>query len=189
MIRLGKDEKIISITRKHWFILMKETIFLLFLLCLPFVVVTVFSILNADHVIEISGNIITLFVVGSSVFLLFVWMIFFIIWTDYYLDILILTNKHIIDVEQKGLFSRELSAFRLDKIQDVTAESNGVIQTVLSFGTIHIQTAGEDQDFIVRGIPKPFEVKHNISKQQDLLMDELRTVNISPESLERLRNK
>ncbi len=187
MIRLGKDEKIISITRKHWFILIKETIFLSFLLCLPILIAFLGKILSMKYTFEISGDIITLFVIASSIFLLFVWMIFFIIWTDYYLDILILTNKHIIDVEQKGLFSRELSAFRLDKIQDVTAEANGMIQTLLSFGTIHIQTAGEDQDFIVRGISKPFEVKHNISKQQDLLTDKLRTVNISPESLEKLK--
>ncbi len=189
MIRLGKDEKIISRARKHWFILIKETIFLLFLLFLPGLIALAGKVLSVKYTFEISGDMVTLFVIASSIFLLFVWMMFFIIWTDYYLDILILTNKHIIDVEQKGLFSRELSAFRLDKIQDVTAEANGMIQTVLSFGTIHIQTAGEDQDFIVRGIPKPFETKHKISKQQDLLMDQLRTVNISPESLERLRNK
>ena len=189
MIRLGKGEKIISITRKHWFILLKETFFLLFLLFLPLFIALAGKILSVEYAFEISGDVIILFVVASSIFLLFVWMMFFIIWTDYYLDILILTNKHIIDIEQKGLFSRELSAFRLDKIQDVTAETSGVIQTVLSFGTIHIQTAGEDQDFIVRGIPKPFETKHNISKQQDFIMDELRTVNLSPESLEKLRNK
>ncbi|MCK5590704.1 MAG: PH domain-containing protein [Candidatus Pacebacteria bacterium] len=187
MIRLAKDEKIISITRKHWFILIKETLFVFLLLLLPFFIALAGKILSIEYTFEISGSTITLFVIASSIFLLLIWMMFFMIWTDYYLDILILTNKHVIDVEQKGLFSRELSAFRLDKIQDVTAESNGMIQTFLSFGTIHIQTAGEDQDFIVRGIPKPFEVKHNMSKQQDLLMDQLRTVNISPESLKKLR--
>ena len=187
MIRLAKDEKIISTTRKHWFVLVRETLFLFFMLLLPFSIAMAGKILSIEYTFEITGNTITLFVIISSIFLLFVWMMFFVIWTDYYLDILILTNKHVIDVEQKGLFSRELSTFRLDKIQDVTAEANGMIQTFFSFGTIHIQTAGEDQDFVIRGIPKPFEVKHNISKQQDLLMDELRTVNISPESLAKLR--
>lgn len=190
MIKLAEDEEVILVVRKHWFILARETFFLLFLLLLPGLIALVGEILSIEYTFEISGNIINLFFILSSIFFLFVWTMFFIIWTDYYLDILILTNKRIIDVEQKGLFSRELSTFRLDKIQDATAEINGVIQTFLSFGTIIIQTAGEDKDFIVRGIPKPFEVKNYISKQQDLFMEELQTVNISQDSLEKLeKNK
>lgn len=189
MIKLTKNETILLTVRKHWFVLVGETIFLLFLLCLPLLVVLAFKILDTDHIIKISGSITALFIFASSVFLLFLWTSFFMIWTDYYLDILIVTNRHIIDVEQKGLFSRELSTFRLDKIQDVTAETNGVIQTFLSFGTIHIQTAGEDQDFVVRGIPNPFEIKHLISKQQNTAVERLRTVNLSSESLEQLQDK
>ena len=189
MIKLTKGEEVLLTIRKHWFILAGETIFLLFLLCLPFLTLLVFKFLDTDHIIKISGSMTALFIFASSVFLLFVWISFFIIWTDYYLDILIVTNKHIIDVEQKGLFSRELSTFRLDKIQDVTAETNGIIQTFLSFGTICIQTAGEDQDFVVYGMPKPFEIKHMISRQQNVVMEKLRTVNISPESLKQLQDK
>jgi len=186
MIKLAEDEEVIRVIRKHWFVLVRETFFLLFLLFLPGVIALAGKILSIEYTFEISGNIVNLFVILSSIFFLFVWMTFFIIWTDYYLDILILTNKRIIDVEQRGLFSRELSTFRLDKIQDATAETNGIIETFLSFGTINIQTAGEDKDFIIRGIPKPFEVKNNISRQQDLFMEELQTVNLSQESLEKL---
>ncbi len=187
MIKLGEDEKILFIVLKHWFVLLKETIFLSFLLFLPFAIIFIFSFLNKNFNININGNIIILFIFASSIFFFFLWIIFFIIWTDYYLDILIITNEHIIDVEQKGLFSRELSTFRLDKIQDMTAETNGIIQTLLSFGTIHIQTAGEDRDFIIRGIPKPFDVKYNISQQQDVIMNELKTVNLSEQSLNEIK--
>jgi len=186
MIKLAEDEKVTYVVRKHWFIFAREAFILLFLLFLPGLIALVGKILSIEYTFEISGGIVNLFVILSSIFFLFVWMMFFILWTDYYLDILVITNKHIFDVQQKSLFSRELSIFRLDKIQDITAEVNGVIQTFLSFGTITIQTAGEDKDFIVRGVPKPFELKDSISRQQDLFMKEFQTINISQELLEKL---
>ena len=184
MIRLEKDEKILFIIRKHWFVFFVDIISVALLLLIP--VTMIASLHYLKQFIDISGNDVALVATASSVVLLFIWTSIFIIWTDYYLDILILTNKHIIDVEQKGLFSRELSMFRLDKIQDITSEVNGLIPTLLKFGTIHIQTAGDDREFLVRGMPKPFEVRHRISKQQSFALKESRVVDISDDSLKKI---
>ena len=184
MIRLEKDEKILFIIRKHWFVFFVDIISVAILLLTPIVIIVGSYYLK--EFIDISGNDIALIATATSVILLFVWTAMFLIWTDHYLDILILTNKHIIDVEQKGLFSRELSMFRLDSIQDVTSEVNGLIPTFLKFGTIHIQTAGDDEDFLVRGIPKPFDVRHKISKQQSISLKESRVVDISSDSLKKM---
>lgn len=188
MIKLEKDEKILLTIRKHWFILLTEAFFLIFLVLLPLLLYILFQFIGIKAFIHIGGNITALFIFISSIWLLFVWIAFFTIWTDYYLDILIITNKQIIDIEQKGLFSRELSTFRLDRIQDVTAEVDGIIQTFFDFGTIHVQTAGEDREFIVFGVPAPIKVKHFISKQHDRAIEKKKTVHISEESLRRLRN-
>ena len=184
MIRLEKDEKILFTIRKHWFVFFVDIISVALLLLIP--IAMIFGIHYLKQFMDISGNNIALVAIVTSVILLFVWVSIFIMWTDYYLDILILTNKHIIDVEQKGLFSRELSMFRLDKIQDVTSEVDGLIPTLLKFGTIHIQTAGDDKDFLIRGIPSPFDVRHKISKQQSASLKESRIVDISDDSLKKM---
>ncbi len=162
MIKLDKDEKIILQVRKHWFILFAETLFLVFLLLLPVIVIIGISLLKTSGFIEIAGNETFLYIILTSLWLIFVWVTFFVIWTDYYLDILIVTDKRIIDIEQKGLFSREVSTFRLDRIQDITTEVHGLIATLIDFGNVHIQTAGEKREFIAKGIPEPAKVKKQI---------------------------
>ena len=185
MILLEKDETITFTVRKHWFVFFVDIISISAFLLLPILVAIAFRYLN--YFVTIPGNTVALASVIIALLLLYIWTAAFLIWTDYYLDILILTNKHIIDVDQRGLFSREISTFRLDKIQDVTAEADGIIPTLLKFGTIHIQTAGEDREFLVHGIPKPFDIRHTISKNQTRAMEKLRTVNISEESLKKIQ--
>jgi len=97
-----------------------------------------------------------------SAILLIAWIIFFIIWTNYYLDVLLVTDKRIIDVEQRGFFSREISTVRLENIEDITINVSGVLATFLNYGTLKIQTAAEAREFIIHDVPEPNMVKSTI---------------------------
>ncbi len=171
MIKLDKNEKVILEARKHWFILFTETFFLVFLLLFPVFIIVGIKILNIQQFIQFVGDGTFLSIIIIAIWLLFIWIIFFVIWTNYYLDILILTNKRIIDIEQKGLFSREVSTFRLDKIQDITTEVHGILATLLDFGDVHIQTAGESRDFIAKGVPRPAIIKRKIRNAYNEVMN------------------
>jgi len=162
MIKLDKNEKVLLEVRKHWFILFSETFFLVFLLILPILVVIGVKIINVPQFIKLTGDSSFLYIAIIAIWLLFIWIIFFVIWTKYYLDILILTNKRIIDIEQKGLFSREVSTLSLGKIQDITTEIHGILATLLDFGDVYIQTAGESRNFIAKGVPRPAIIKRKI---------------------------
>ena len=94
------------------------------------------------------------------------------VWTDYYLDVWMVTDKRIIDIEQKSFFHRQTSVFRIERIQDITIETRGIIATLLNFGDIHVQTAGESQEFIMRGIANPKYMRRIILRQQDRATDE-----------------
>lgn len=75
-----------------------------------------------------------------------------------------MTNKRIIDAEQRGLFSREVSEFKLYRVQDVTIEIKGVLPTFLNYGNVYIQTAGEAKEFVFKQIPNPRQAKDLIIK-------------------------
>lgn len=156
---LEDAEITLQIVHRHWFYLLKEIFVFGVLAIAPFFAAVFFFELNIDRIIALPGE--TLFFVIGGIFLwfLFVLPIVFVVWTDYFLDTLIITDRRIVDVEQKGLFAREVSSFRLDRVQDVTIEINGIIATLLDFGTIHIQTAGDAREFTAKFIPKPEEVK------------------------------
>jgi len=104
-----------------------------------------------------------------SLFFTFLWLLFFAIWIDYYFDVWIVTSERIINIEQKGLFTRVVSELELEKIQDVTTDVRGVIPTFLNYGHLLIQTAGERERFIFRNVPDPYTIKDVIMKLQNEL--------------------
>jgi|SRR3989344_1884095 len=157
MIDIDLGEKIVLKVRKHKLSLVFETLFLSLFIFLPPLLFWV-----SENTTAIKGNDFALFTAIYSAVLLVAWIIFFIIWTNYYLDVLIVTEKRVIYVEQKGFFSREAATLRLDKIQDISVSVSGILATFFNFGTLKIQSAGEAPEFIIRDIPEPNKVKTTI---------------------------
>ena len=89
-----------------------------------------------------------------------------VIFINYYLDCWIITNERTISTELKTLFSRNVSSISHDKIQDITVEVKGFLQTFLKYGNLQIQTAGEFNKFIFKEIPEPYETKELLFKIQ-----------------------
>jgi uncharacterized membrane protein YdbT with pleckstrin-like domain len=83
-------------------------------------------------------------------------------WTDNYLDVWTLTNERIINREQKGLFNRVVSELELIRIQDITVEQKGFLATILGYGNVYIQTAGEMERFIFEQVPHPYKISKAI---------------------------
>lgn len=173
MITLGPDEFVQVEERKHWFILFAELLGYIILYVLPFGIYYVLSYYllptAGSHIdISLSPALATFLTASWS---LIIWMRLISVWTDYYLDIWIVTSKRILDLEQKGLFHRKSSVFRIERIQDVTVETKGAIATLLNFGDIHVQTAGEAHEFVMRGITNPKRVRKIILQQLDLVAE------------------
>jgi uncharacterized membrane protein YdbT with pleckstrin-like domain len=97
------------------------------------------------------------------------------------LDVLIITDRRIFEIEQHGLFRRESSTFRIDRIQDVTVDVKGVIATFLNFGDIHIHPAGEGHDFIGKMMSDPYSVKKQINEAIDHWTRDSKNVTIVPQ--------
>lgn len=164
MLDINPEEKIFLKVRRHKLVLIFESFFLIFFLVLPPVLFWI-----SEQTVAIKGNDLALFTAIYSAILLIGWMIFFIIWTNYYLDVLIVTDKRIIDVEQKGFFRREVSTVRLENIEDITVNISGILATLLDYGMLKIQTAAESREFLIHDVPKPNQVKsviYNLHKTQ-----------------------
>ena len=168
---LYKDEKIIAVIRKHWFILLRDSFGLIVIYIVPFIAYwyffdnTITPKILIDKIYTNFTPSIMIFTISS--WTLIIWIKLFAIWTDYYFDVWFITNKRIIDIEQKGFFRREVSTFRMERIQDVSINIKGIIATFLDFGDIHAQTAGESQKFIIKGIRRPKQIKEIIMKLSD----------------------
>jgi uncharacterized membrane protein YdbT with pleckstrin-like domain len=187
MIDLENNEKILLQARRHGFFLFTRLIALFPLVAIPIIFVIGMQRFGGSdpeasplagifYHADGSGTAFVIFLLFS--WLLSVWIGAFVVWTDYYLDVLAVTDHRLINIEQKGLFSRETSSLHLDKIQDVSVEINGLLATFLSFGSLRVQTAGEVEEFVLHGIKDPNAIKKLILEQHERAMTKLRTVRI-----------
>ncbi len=170
-IQLEPDETILTKVRKHWFILASKVFGIFIAGLMPLVLFPLIAYIGSSFegtLPEINGALATAL---TATWLLILWMVLFNIWTNYYLDLWILTNKRIIAIDQRGLFNRSISSFRLERLQDLNVEIIGIIATFLDFGSLKAQTAGtENWDFKVSGLPQPRELKALILKASDSVM-------------------
>ena len=139
---LTNDEEIVFVVHKHWFALLGKIILSGLVAFVPILIITMLATLPGEKASFIPGNMFALSAAFIFIWFLYVLPFVFVVWTDHYLDNLILTTHRVIEVEQKGLFSREVSSFRLDRVQDVTTEVSGILPTMFNFGDVHVQTAG-----------------------------------------------
>jgi hypothetical protein len=158
-------EKIIKVIRRDFFVLFKSVLLFILLLIIPLVILVVF--LYGEINIWDNEFFLPLIVLGASAYYLFIWLFFFFNFIDYYLDIWIITTERIIDIEQRGFFSRTISEQRISNIQDITSEVKGIVATVLKFGYLYIQTAGEKQRFVFEDVPDPDGLRDLIIKLID----------------------
>lgn len=122
-----------------------------------------------------AANGLVILIVLYPLWLLITWVSLFYFWTDYYLDILIISNKRIIDIEQQGMFYREISSFPLENIQDITIDIPGIVATFLDFGNVKLQTASEKSNFIIPNAAHPEIVKQTIQDAHDKALETLRS--------------
>lgn len=173
MITHPADEKELFVVRRHWFIFLAEAISMVFAAIFPLLCVLILPVFGYGQLLAgISSFVWYLLFIAYTVWIFVLWILLFIMWTNYYLDMLILTDKKVIRVEQNALFSREMSSFRLDRLQDITVEVNGLIATILNFGTIYIQTAGEMEEFVMHGVAHPYDVKNKIFLESQRQIEE-----------------
>ncbi len=68
---------------------------------------------------------------------------------------LIVTNDNVTQVMQVGLFDRKVSEISMENVEDVTAQQKGILPTIFNYGRLHIETAGEQNNYNFIYCPNP----------------------------------
>lgn len=68
---------------------------------------------------------------------------------------LIISDKNITQVLQVGLFDRKVSELSMGNVEDVTARQSGIFPTMLNYGILIVETAGEQNNFTFKYCPNP----------------------------------
>lgn len=160
---LNSTENIVEVIHRNWFYLLQQFL-AIFVIAGVFVAGVFYGPLFFPEIFKSEYNAIVNF--AENFFMLAIWIYSFMLWVDYYFDIWIITTERIINIEQKGMFTRSVSELRFSKIQDITTEVIGFIPTIVNYGDVKVQTAGEQNEFIFRTVSDPYRVKNIIMELQ-----------------------
>jgi len=175
-IQLEPDEEVLKVVRKHWFVIATELFGTFVMLLLPFFILFLLAVIPHDlFTVEISlTDYTSIIVFAVAAWSLVTLMAAFTAWTHYYLDLWIITDRRIIVVDQIHFFNRNVSIFRLERLQDIEFYIKGLVPTLLNFGTIKAQTAGaRESNFMTKGLPDPRQLQAIIQKAMDARLAEL----------------
>jgi hypothetical protein len=85
---------------------------------------------------------------------------------------LTVTDKNVIQILQKSIVERKISHLSLANVEDVTSEQKGVLANTFDYGTLKVETAGEQANFIFTMCPQPHRVaKIILNAKEDFLIN------------------
>jgi len=164
---VDSDDKILEVVRRHPIYFVSK-IFLTILL--------VFIVFPAVFIYSFGWGFFE-FILSPLGFLLFVlWLItgisyfayFFLIW---YQDSFIFTEKFVIDVDQKSIFTRNVSKIGWENVQDVTFTHKGFFEVFFDIGEVIVRTANQESDVEIFPVANPKKVAVKISQMASSLTD------------------
>ncbi|TSC70528.1 MAG: Membrane-flanked protein [Parcubacteria group bacterium Gr01-1014_49] len=162
---LEPGEHIVKESRKHWFLFLAGLLPYAIIAVIPFALPKLLALAEPfaryaplfDYRMPIAR-------VGLGVWLLITWTSAWGSFTRYFLNVWVLTNKRLVDIDQRRYFHREVSSLPLSRVQDVTTNVTGVLSSMLGLGDIDVQTAGASDEFHMRGIPRPEQMRDLLLK-------------------------
>ncbi|MBN1584903.1 PH domain-containing protein [Candidatus Uhrbacteria bacterium] len=162
LIRLNPGERIVMKLRRHFLTFLGQVFLVAIIALVPLGAGYVINAVHPEWLRSPIGR--PGLVLLASAFYLNVWMFALAVFVDYYLDVWIVTDRRIIDIQQTGLFSRTVAELEISRIQDATSEVKGIVPTILNYGDVHIQTAGEKERFLFEQVPNPDRIRQRLVK-------------------------
>ena len=169
---LQEDESVLLFARRHWIFFYSQ----LALIVLAGVVATAGVIIVVASTFGFDGF------VGKAVGVtLIVWALYWGVrayfhWYRYQNDIWAVTNQRLVDSIKNNWFHHQMASADLVDVEDIRVVKSGVLNTLLNFGDVRCQTAGEVPNFVLDGIPDPAKTLAVVDAARDAARRSLRGV-------------
>lgn len=72
-------------------------------------------------------------------------------------NVVIVTSEKLAQLLYKTIFDRKISQLSIGDVQDVTVTQKGVFARIFNYGTLVIETAGEQENYNFTYTPRPYE--------------------------------
>jgi CRP-like cAMP-binding protein/membrane protein YdbS with pleckstrin-like domain len=165
---ISQEDRVIW--RKHWGVFLKATCrpLVLCLLCFALILLAMAGWLGGFTLLDFQPSVFgtALVVLTLSFVPILVWLLWEV--EDWRNDLYIVTDTHIIDIERITpiLLKETRRQARLDNIQNMTASTTGFWSSILKWGDVLIETAGEGT-FEFKQVHYPDRVREEIDRRRE----------------------
>lgn len=144
-----EKEKIILLLRKHWVTQIKWMLTVVFMVFIPISLIWIPILDFMPQNFRFMALMIWYLLILALIYEKFI---------TWFFHVFIITDERVIDVDFYNLLYKEVSDTKIDNVEDVTYRQGGVLRSMLNYGDIEIQTAGEKQEFKIENAPEPQRV-------------------------------
>ncbi|MBI5222781.1 MAG: PH domain-containing protein [Candidatus Magasanikbacteria bacterium] len=85
-------------------------------------------------------------------------------------NILIITTRRVVDIDQRGFFDKVISDVPYDQIEDVSGRIRGFWGTIFRYGSLVIQTGNGRVQIVVEKIKQPTYLQQEINELRERLL-------------------
>jgi CRP-like cAMP-binding protein len=104
-----------------------------------------------------------LFVLGAVDLGVFIWR-----FEDWRNDTFQVTDRYVIDIDRQPFgFGESRKQAELGNVQNISADRPGLLNTLLNFGNVHIETAGASADIIFEQVANPSRVQSDVFQRRE----------------------
>lgn len=150
-----EGEKPLLILRRHFLTNLHWIIISALLFAAPLIFVSFFSTLSVFDFQMLPPHFILIFVIF---YYLIVFTYLFVNFITWYFNIVLITDKKVIDVDFSNLVYKNVAATKHSLLQDASYSQIGVLRSLFDYGDVMVQTAGSLDNFNFNAVPKPERV-------------------------------
>jgi len=147
---LRPDETIKLVLKRHWIVFLYIGFYILFL-----IVSTFLLLISRSTIISVLPGIF------FDIFIIFYWSVFllflYVVWINNELDLFVITDRRIRGIEQLSFLNRTISECAITDIEEVNAQTKGLMANIFNFGSVTMHTASEKSDFTMDYAPEPLD--------------------------------
>ena len=160
---VGPDEHVMCVVYQHPF----GIIFIYFatLVCLLFALIGITALLPS--LFSQNSDMYTIVSLFSVVAVIAVGVLLAMATVVYRQSKLTVTDRNIVQVVQKGILIRKVSQLSLANVEDVSSEQKGFFASIFNYGTLVVETAGEQANFNFNFCPNPHRVAKIVLEAKD----------------------
>ena len=144
------DEELKLVLKRHWIVYLDLGFSVFFLLLSSGILLAYHSTIFGFIPDSVFYPFLIIYV---STYLLFL----YITWANNELDMFVITDQRIRGIEQVSFLDRTISECSLDDVKEVNAQTKGLLENLLNFGTISMHTASENSNFVMHFAPSPID--------------------------------